>query len=93
MRKLKSVGYSYDLRYNICNKMVKEIFIIMVCLIFLFTVDITAEVDGNVKAFLKNLEETVYKMDTYRFTVVSENWKGRKHEKRFSSSSLKNQIL
>lgn len=36
----------------------------------------------NIKVFLNNLEDAVTKMDTYRFVMLSENWKGEKHEKK-----------
>ncbi len=34
----------------------------------------------EVRAFLNNLEEAIYKMDTYSCTMVSENRKGKKRE-------------
>jgi len=36
--------------------------------------------DGKVKVFLNNLEDAIYKMDTYKCKMFSENWKGKKHE-------------
>ncbi|MDP3790033.1 MAG: hypothetical protein Q8R48_06505 [Candidatus Omnitrophota bacterium] len=37
-------------------------------------------VDENVRVFLNNLEESISKMDAYKCRMVSENWKGKKHE-------------
>lgn len=63
---------------------------ILACAVFLFlgplghytaAVD-AAEVHRNVRDFLNNLENAVYKMDTYRLIMESENWKGKKHEKK-----------
>ena len=34
------------------------------------------KVPADVKAFLNNLEDAIYKMDTYKCVMVSENWKG-----------------
>ncbi len=70
--------------------MARRVFLILGCAAFLFlgalgyytaTVD-AAEVDRNVRDFLNNLENAIYKMDTYRLIMESENWKGKKHEKK-----------
>lgn len=37
-------------------------------------------VPGDVRMFLNNLEDAIYKMDTYKCVMVSENRKGRKRE-------------
>jgi len=37
-------------------------------------------VEKNVKAFLNNLENAIYKMDTYKCKMFSESWKRKKHE-------------
>ena len=42
----------------------------------------TPIVDGNVSEFLRNLEEAVGDMNTYRFITVSENWNAARHEKK-----------
>lgn len=34
----------------------------------------------DVRTFLNNLENAIYKMDTYKCVMVSENWKGKKRE-------------
>src|SRR3990167_8810049 len=47
------------------------------------------KVPADVKAFLNNLEDAIYKMDTYRFTMVSENWKGKKHEYKVTEFKFK----
>ncbi|MFH0839700.1 MAG: hypothetical protein V1883_01630 [Candidatus Omnitrophota bacterium] len=38
------------------------------------------KVHPEVSKFLNNLENAIYKMDTYSSTMVSENWKGKKRE-------------
>jgi len=69
----------------------KKIFTMLSCLFLvclsalsyqLCSVEAALEVDENVKVFLNDLESFVNSMDTYRFTVISENWKGKKYSKK-----------
>lgn len=46
-------------------------------------------VDENVSAFLNKLEDGLSKMDTYKCRMVSENWKGRKHESKIMEFCFK----
>ena len=71
--------------------MKKKIFTILSCLFLLCLTTLNyrsclaeeaLEVNENVKIFLDDLESSVNGMDTYRFTVVSENWKDKKHSKK-----------
>ncbi len=66
--------------------MVKKTQVILCCLMYLFlvmpTAAVSAEVDEDVKAFLNNLEDAINKMNTYKCVMVSEIWKGRRHEKK-----------
>lgn len=62
--------------------MFKRIFIVLNFAVFLFLSPLAAEVDEGAGVFLKNLEDAVNKMDTYSFTITSESWKGRRHEKK-----------
>ncbi len=46
-------------------------------------------VPADVRTFLNNLEDAIYKMDTYSSTMVSENWKGKKHEYKVTEFKFK----
>ena len=37
-------------------------------------------IEENVKTFLNNIEDAIYKMDTYTCKMYLENWKDKKHE-------------
>jgi len=50
-------------------------------------------VEENVKAFLNNLENAISKMDTYKCRMVSENWKGKKHESKIMEFYFKKPSL
>ena len=68
-------------------KALKNGFLILGCILLLlgYYIDIIeaqTDVGEDVKTFLINLEDAVDKMDTYRFITLSENWKGKKHEKK-----------
>jgi outer membrane lipoprotein-sorting protein len=53
----------------------------------------SAGVGRDVSNFLKNLEKTVNKWDTYQFLKESENWKGKKHEKKSTMFRFKKPSL
>ena len=78
--------------------MVKKTILIFGCIIFAILaspehyaniLNAAAEVDDNVITFLNNLEDAVDKMDTYQVVKESENWKGKKHEKKVSMFRFK----
>ena len=48
-----------------------------------------AEVDQNVMVFLQNLEDAVERMQTCQLNKTSENWKGKKHEKKVTRFRFK----
>jgi len=55
---------------------------LLVILLFLGLVSFaTAEPGEEVKVFLNNFEKAVNNMDTYRFVMLSENWKGKRYKK------------
>jgi len=66
--------------------MFKKISFILFCSIFLAASvaaqSAATEVDESLRVFLRELEDAVSKMDTYRFITISQNWKGKEHEKK-----------
>lgn len=63
--------------------MLKKVFFASIlCAVLLDMPAYSAEpaIDEKVKTFLNNLEDAVYKMDTYECKMISESWKGKKHE-------------
>ncbi|NQT06285.1 MAG: hypothetical protein HQ575_01970 [Candidatus Omnitrophica bacterium] len=73
--------------------MPKKIFIIAIFLslglVFCRDVLVSAEVDNDVREFLKDLEEAINEMDTYSCIMVTESWRGKLYEKRIVRFSFK----
>jgi len=73
--------------------MAKKISVILSFAIFIFMNPFIASGAGEaseaVKAFLNNLEDAVYEMNTYRYIMIAENWKGSLHEKRTTRFQFK----
>jgi outer membrane lipoprotein-sorting protein len=47
------------------------------------------KVSPEVSSFLNNLEDAIYKMDTYTCVMISENWKGKKYEYKVTKFQFK----
>lgn len=66
--------------------MQKKVCVVLICAAFLLLsynrIAASQEVDEGVRIFLNSLEDAIYKMDTYRYIMTSENWKGKRHEKK-----------
>lgn len=65
--------------------MAKKILLILFCIFSLGISSYRASAQDageDVKSFLARLENAINSMDTYKFTLKSENWKGKKHEKK-----------
>lgn len=78
--------------------MTKKIILILGCIILISLsssrhyadiLNATTEVDKNIITFLNNLEDAVNKMDTYRFVMESENWKGGEYDKKVTMFQFK----
>ena len=61
----------------------KRLFIFTCILLFLGCAQATGSdtTDMDVSVFLSNFEKAVNNMDTYRFIMLSENWKGKRYKK------------
>ena len=63
--------------------MSRKILIILICAALLGLAEFArAEPSEEVRVFLNNLEETINGIDTYRFVMLTENWKDNRHEKK-----------
>ena len=67
--------------------MAKKIILIFCCAAFMFLT--STEASGSVTRFFADLENAVSKMNTYQVIKESENWKGKKHEKKASMFRFK----
>ncbi len=74
---------------NLYNKIpgIKEISFRLIAAIFILLWIVPAAhsqtaVDEDVKNLLNAMEDKILKLHTYRFTIISENWKGKLHEKK-----------
>ncbi len=66
--------------------MFNKINLILICSLFMAVAaaaqDEAVRTREDIEVFLRDLENAVGKMDTYQFTTVSENWKGKEHEEK-----------